>query len=99
MKPETQLTVQLKHESIYAQHNIGRFRLSLTAGDKPTLQDQGLPDAVVAALKIGPNQRNAEQKKALADYYRTIDPELTKLRQQVAQAETEKANLQQVASL
>jgi hypothetical protein len=94
MTPDAKLVVKLKHESIYAQHNIGRFRLSLTNADKPSLDDQGLPDAVVAALKIAADQRNDGQKKTLADYYRTIDPALVKLKQQVAQAEADTANHQ-----
>lgn len=94
MTAESRLVVRLKHESIYAQHNIGRFRLSLTAGDKPNLQDLGLPDAVVAALKVAADQRNAEQQKTLVDYYRTIDPQLNQLRQQVKQAEADKTNFQ-----
>lgn len=91
MTADAKLIIKLKHESIYAQHNIGRFRLSLTSSDKPALDDQGIPDAVVAALKIAAEQRNEAQKKALADYYRTIDPTLGQLKQQVAQAEAETA--------
>lgn len=94
MTPESRLTVRLKHESQHAGHNIGRFRLALTAGDKPTLQDQGLPDTVVAVLKIAADQRNADQKKVLTDYYKTIDPGLVRLRQQLALEETEKKNFQ-----
>lgn len=94
MAADARLTVRLKHESIYAQHNIGRFRLSLASGDKPTLQDQGLPDGVVAALGVTADKRDADQQKALADYYRTIDPTLNQLRQQVKAAESEKTNFQ-----
>ncbi len=94
MTPESRLTIKLKHESIYAAHNIGRFRLSLTAGDNPTLQDQGLPDNVVAAMNVAADKRNADQLKTLADYYRTIDPTLNKLRQQVIQVTAEKTNLE-----
>ncbi|MDB5392171.1 MAG: hypothetical protein JWM11_7817, partial [Planctomycetaceae bacterium] len=94
MTADAKLIIKLKHESIYPQHNIGRFRLSLTNGEKPSLDDQGIPDAVVAALKVGAEQRNDAQKKTLADYYRTIDPTLLQLKQQVAQAEADTANHQ-----
>ena len=94
MTAESRLTIRLKHESQFAQHNIGRFRLAVTAGDKPTYQDQGLPDSIVAILKIAADQRNVDQKKALTDYYKTIDPGLIRLRQQLAQEETEKTNFQ-----
>ena len=89
---DSQLVVKLKHESIYAQHNIGRFRLALTNSDQPALDDQGVPDAVLAALKVTVEQRDDAQKKTLSDYYRSIDPALLKLKQEVTQAETEVAN-------
>ncbi|MES2792845.1 MAG: PSD1 and planctomycete cytochrome C domain-containing protein, partial [Planctomycetota bacterium] len=94
MTANSRLTIRLKHDSQYAQHNIGRFRLALTAGDKPTLQDQGLPDNVVAALKVSADQRTADQKQALADYYRTIDPGLNRLRKQLAQDEADQKEFQ-----
>lgn len=94
MTADTRLTLRLKHESAYAQHTIGRFRLSLTAGDKPSLQDNGLPENVIAAVLLKPAERNAEQSKVLADYYRSIDPTLVQLRQQVAQLEAEKKAFQ-----
>jgi hypothetical protein len=87
MTADSTLVVKLKHESIYAQHNIGRFRLSLTTGDKPSLTDGGIPDTIIAALKTVADQRNDAQKKSLTDYYRTIDPTLLQLKQQVAQAD------------
>ena len=35
--PGTMLTIRLRHESQYRQHNIGRFRISLTTAAKPSL--------------------------------------------------------------
>ena len=73
----TTLTVVLKHESQYAGHNIGRFRLSLTSADKPSLPGKGLPGEVAAALIVDPDNRTPPQKEALSSYFRTIAPQLT----------------------
>jgi hypothetical protein len=43
-----------------------------------------LPAAVSAALAVAKDQRIEEQRKAIADYYRTIDGELAKLEKAVA---------------
>ncbi|MDB5390607.1 MAG: Planctomycete cytochrome [Planctomycetaceae bacterium] len=66
------------------QHTIGKLRLSATAA-APPLRLEGMPDGVVAALKIPAGTRNEMQRMAIAAYYRTVDPELTKL---VASAES-----------
>lgn len=79
--PQSTFTVRLKHESVYGQHNIGCFRLAITSAEVPTLDDQGLPQGVLTALKLAPDQRNEGEKKSLSDYYRTIDPKLNELRQ------------------
>src|SRR5262249_21176540 len=74
--PRTVLTVRLTHASIYAKHNIGRLRLSVTSDPRPGLgEGPGLPALVVAALKAEPAMRTAAQKEALAAHYRTIAPE------------------------
>jgi hypothetical protein len=92
--PGTLLTVRLKHESIYAQHNIGRFRLALTSVDKPSLsQKGGLPPQVALALAVEPGKRTAAQKELLARHYRSIAPELAPLRRQIAALEKQKAAL------
>src|SRR5205807_401019 len=39
--PATKIVVRLKHESQYAGHNIGRFRLSLTTVPKPSVSGKG----------------------------------------------------------
>ncbi|MDF1744034.1 MAG: PSD1 and planctomycete cytochrome C domain-containing protein [Gimesia sp.] len=60
-------------------HNLGRFRLSLTTGPKP-LSLNGISDIIVETLKTSHDQRTEDQQRELVDYYRTIDPQLTKLR-------------------
>jgi hypothetical protein len=73
----TLLTITLDQQ-FGAQHTLGRFRLSVTADAKsavPTLTPQ-VPAAVVAAVHTPGDQRTAEQKARIAEYYRTIAPEL-----------------------
>jgi hypothetical protein len=89
--PGTVLTVRLKHESVYAHHNIGRFRLALTSADKPGLSGQGgLPDGVSEALTADAAKRTPAQKEALARYYRGIAPELEPLRLELADLQRRK---------
>jgi mono/diheme cytochrome c family protein len=64
-------------------HNIGKFRVWVTSAPAPAPLE-GLPAAVSAALAVAKDQRIEEQRKAIADYYRTIDGELAKLEKAVA---------------
>jgi hypothetical protein len=92
--PGTLLTVRLKHESIYPQHNIGRFRLSLSTAARPGLATGGLPDPVVKALGKDAARRTAAEKEAVAAYYRTVAPALAPIRQRIAaQERTKQAKL------
>jgi len=50
----------------------------------------GLPAPVAAALKVEPAKRDARQKERIASHYRTIAPELSALRDQIAAAEGRK---------
>ena len=59
-------------------HNIGKFRVWVTSAQLPAPLE-GLPANVAAALATAKDQRTDAQQKELADYYRTIDAELTRL--------------------
>ena len=89
-----QLQVVLKHESVYAAHNIGRFRLSTTTRPQPDLSDNLLPEPVIAALKISAEQRTADQMAVLAAHYRPLDPVVQKLEQAVAQLTEQRKQLE-----
>jgi len=79
------LEVRLQHDSQFAKHNIGRFRLATTDADKPGLSEKsGLPANVVAALKADPGQRNDAQQAAIMGRYRSLAPEFSQLRKQIA---------------
>ena len=64
-------------------HNIGKFRVWVTSVPAPAPLE-GLPENVAAALSAVKDQRTDAQRKAIADYYRTIDAELVKLTKAVA---------------
>jgi hypothetical protein len=89
----TSLTVVMKHESQYAGHNIGRFRLSLTSAEAPALPGKGLPADVTAALAVEPEKRTPQQSQAVSAYFRTIAPQLADARAQVAKLEDDKKQL------
>jgi hypothetical protein len=89
--PRTTLIVQLRHDSVYPQHAIGRFRIDLTTVDRPGLGDKaGFPDAVVQALLVEPGKRTEAQKNTLAVHYRSIAGELEPARRKVAELLREK---------
>jgi hypothetical protein len=74
----TVLTITLDQQ-FGAQHTLGRFRLSVTADAKlavPAITPQ-VPAGVVAAVHTPAEQRTAEQKARVAEYYRMIAPELS----------------------
>lgn len=76
------LTITLDQQFPNNDHNIGRFRLSVTTAPAPI---RNLPAPVVAALAVPAEQRTAEQKQAIGDYYKSIDPELAALQRSVEQ--------------
>src|SRR6185503_15984297 len=88
--PTTVLTIRLKQDSQYAKHTIGRFRLSLTSADKPTVNDLGLPAEVIAAVKIDPAAQTASHKDDIAKYYRTIASLLAPVRTEIADLEKQR---------
>jgi hypothetical protein len=76
------LTVTMVHE-FGTQHTIGRFRLSLTTSK--TLSLKGPPPAIVKILGIEPGKRTPQQKAELSNHYQSLDLELARLRQLVAE--------------
>ncbi len=95
--PGTKVVVKLLHQSQFAQHNIGRLRLSLTNAPKPSLSDTGLPAEIAALLTADAAARTEAQKQQLATYYRTIAPELTPARESLAKLEAEKKGITEAA--
>lgn len=95
LNPEDRLVVRMKHESQFAGHNVGRFRLSVTGADNPQLSDQpGLPADVAAVLDVARDQRSAAQQETIAAYFRKNSGEFSKLREQIAGLESQVDALQ-----
>ena len=67
--PTDQLTIQLFFHSPYAQHEIGRVRVSLTSAPEPR-ESSGLPDAIREALAKADGERTEEQRASVRKYYR-----------------------------
>ncbi|MEM7014996.1 MAG: DUF1553 domain-containing protein, partial [Verrucomicrobiota bacterium] len=82
--PDKVLKILLKHESPHEHHNLGRFRLSVTANPKPTLD--GRDAKLVEALKAAPDKRTKEQKDLIAKTHRESDDQYTKLNKELETA-------------
>lgn len=87
----SRLTFTLLHNYVDGKHAIGKLRLSVTTAARP-LRLQGLPDAIAAIVAVPADQRTAEQRTALADYFRSLDGELPRLAKAVADAEAQSKN-------
>lgn len=90
------LTFRLQFQSPFAQHEIGRFRISLTTAPSPAGR-MGIPAKVRSILAIEPGKRNDAQRKELAAYYRSIAPGLQPVRDEVAKADKAKADFEAAA--
>jgi Protein of unknown function (DUF1549)/Protein of unknown function (DUF1553) len=80
----TTLTFTLSQRFTSKQHTIGRFRLSVTTQKGP-LSLQAPPPQIAKILFIPMEKRSDQEKKAVADYYRSIDQELGRLQRAVAE--------------
>jgi hypothetical protein len=87
------LVVRLRHESIYALHNIGRFRLSVTSHEKPGLPSHGLPEDIAQALLVEPAARTAEHSELLTAHFRQTTPLLEPQRAELKALQEQQAAL------
>lgn len=69
---EATLTIRLKHNSKFAEHNIGRFRLAVTglATAMVKLDGTGIPESIVAILHKGSGKRSPAERNELSKYFR-----------------------------
>lgn len=88
------LVVTLNHESQFAGHNIGRFRLALTKSEKPSVSGAAYAAELVEALQTEAAKRTAKHEELLDAHFRKIAPELASVREQIAKIEAEKATLE-----
>ncbi|MFP6670719.1 MAG: hypothetical protein VB857_04820, partial [Pirellulaceae bacterium] len=84
------LTFNLHQVFNSGQHSIGRFRISVTTSSKP-VKIPVIPAAVAAILKIEPDKRDDKQKAELIKHYRSVDGELKKLTEALANSKKPRA--------
>jgi hypothetical protein len=65
-------------------HNIGRFRLSVTTQKTP-LYLQVLPENIAKIVNGDPAKRTPQQQQEVANYYRNLDTDLRRLQNAVAE--------------
>ncbi len=74
---DAEVTLTLSHDSRFAQHNLGRFRISLT--EREDVEMAAPNEKLIVALRTTPDERNNEQKKLLADAHRRTSSDYVKL--------------------
>lgn len=79
----TKLTFRLEQQFAGKDHNLGRFRVSVTTS-KPPLPLDSLPENIVNILALDPEKRTPEQREDLKRHYRGNDAELARLRKAIA---------------
>ncbi|MFL5241753.1 MAG: PSD1 and planctomycete cytochrome C domain-containing protein [Gemmataceae bacterium] len=83
------LDVTLDFQSVFAQHQIGKFRLAVTNAKDPH-QATKLPDEIREVLGLPPEKRTDAQKADLRTYYRSnVSPVIKKLNQELAKLRKE----------
>jgi hypothetical protein len=83
---EAGIVLTITMESTFAdkQHILGKFRLSATSAKGP-INLNTLPDNIAKIVALEPEKRTTEQKAQLAGYFRSLDAELVRLQQAVAE--------------
>lgn len=77
----TMLSFVLDHASVFAQHNIGRFRIAVTTADRAALDNElDAPANILQIASTPPKLRTDRQRAELASYFRTIDPQTSAAR-------------------
>jgi hypothetical protein len=80
----TVFTFVLPQEFPGKDHNLGHFRLSVTTA-KPPISLTGPPEAIARLLATEAAKRTPQQKAELTNYFRSLDAELGRLRQNAAE--------------
>jgi hypothetical protein len=89
-----EIKVTLDFQSQFAQHQIGRFRLAVSATAKPQLADV-LPAEVATALSVAADKRTDAQAAAVKKHYREkVSPEFARLNEQMAKFKKEREDLE-----
>lgn len=86
LKAESELRIILHHNSPHVNHNLGRFRLSVTSVPHPTLK-KDKNEAMQLALLRPNEKRSDEQKKTIREVHQAEDTEFVKLSKTVKDTE------------
>lgn len=81
------LVVRMSQQYQDGKHNLGRFRLSTTASDRPVRLESTLPEEIRAIVLQAANERTAEQQQKLIEHFLADDPLLKDLQARLTQAE------------
>jgi hypothetical protein len=89
----SKLTVTIEQNSGFANHTLGRFRLSTT--DEPRTSDWAkTPALVIDALTVAAANRTPQQLDTIRQHFLAIAPELEPVRQKIATTQKELAGIQ-----
>lgn len=83
------ITVVMRHDSVHASHNIGRFRISAT--DSPQAKLEDAPDLLSQALQTPSKERTAAQQQIVSAEYFQSDAEYRQLADEQAKLKNELA--------
>jgi hypothetical protein len=81
----TALTFTLEQHFAGKEHNVGKFRLSVTTSKAP-LSLEGPPEPIAKILSVEPEKRTPQQKDEMLRFYRAQDAELLRLQAEAAAA-------------
>ncbi len=80
----TVLTITMENNFADKQHILGKFRLSVTSAKGP-INLNSLPENIAKIIAVEAEKRTPEQKTQLTAYYRSLDGELIRLQQSMAE--------------
>jgi hypothetical protein len=81
LPPGATMSFVLRLVSQFPQHNIGRFRISISDAPASVISDLAdVPEGVLKIAMTPADQRSGTQKAVIARYYRSIDPPLIEMR-------------------
>lgn len=83
-KEGTEIKIVIRQAyNLYLHHNLGRFRISFSTQALP-VPLKGMTADLAGTLATNVNERSKEQQFELLDYFKTVDPQLKKLRDAAA---------------
>ncbi len=85
------LTFHLDQQFGDGNHELGKFRLSVTNSPRP-IQLMGPPENIARILAVPAEKRTPAETNELADYFRSQDAELARLNGAVAQHLNDRSN-------